>query len=459
MGVFYAKFFQAVVKIEKHTKRYTLLTAITMIVGICIGSGIFFKTDNILYSTGGSVTKGIAVFVLGAVSIIFGALCFGELAKRTDGAGGVVAYADKFCGSRAACVTGWFMTIVYSPVLMVVVARVIGIYTFMLFGKESNIFTETAVGFAFVCISYLYNMFLPKFGGAFQSFSTVVKLLPLIAFAAAGLIWGDPSAITAPPPTDVIQSAGWLTAIAPIAFSYDGWTISTSISHEIKNEEKNMPRALIAGPIIVLAAYVLYFTGVSMYIGPETIMSMGDAHVYEMAGRILGPSGGKVILIFVIISVMGTVNGIVLGFIRMPYLLALRGNVLPFSKSIAKLNKRSMPINSAVLAFALAAFWTLVHAAVTYFDLLKNSDISEVSVSMSYLFYIPLYYKVFELYRKGEIKNPFKGIVCPILGIFGAIMIFGGAMGNLSLIPAALIFSTPCLAGLIYYKKTHEIKK
>lgn len=424
-----------------------------MIVGICIGSGIFFKTDNILISTGGSVTKGIAVFVLGAVSIIFGALCFGELAKRSEGAGGVVAYADKFCGSKAACVTGWFMTFVYSPVLMVVVARVIGIYTFMLFGKESNIFTETALGFAFITVSYIYNVLLPKFGGLFQNVSTIVKLIPLVAFAVAGFIWGDPAAVIAPP-AEAVKSAGWLTAIAPIAFSYDGWTISTSISHEIKNEEKNMPRALVAGPIIVLSAYVLYFTGVSMFMGPENIIAMGDAHVYTMAERLLGAYGGKAILIFVIVSVMGTVNGIVLGFIRMPYLLALRGNILPGSKFFAKLNKHEMPINSAVFAFLLSAFWTCVHVAVSYFDILKNSDISEVSVSMSYIFYIPLYYKVFELYRKKEIKNPFKGIVCPILATLGGIMIFGGAMGNLTLIPFAIIFALPCLAALIYYNKT-----
>ena len=62
----------------KNTReRYGLITAVTMIVGIVIGSGIFFKSDNILKATGGSVFLGVVVFVIGAIAIIFGGLCFG----------------------------------------------------------------------------------------------------------------------------------------------------------------------------------------------------------------------------------------------------------------------------------------------------------------------------------------------------------------------------------------------
>ena len=98
---------------EESTKKYSLPTAVAMIVGICIGSGIFFKTDNILYAAGGSVTKGIVVFALGAISIVFGGLSFGELAKRTGSAGGLIGYAEKFISPRAACAAGWFQTFVY----------------------------------------------------------------------------------------------------------------------------------------------------------------------------------------------------------------------------------------------------------------------------------------------------------------------------------------------------------
>ena len=77
-------------------KKYGLFTAITMIVGICIGSGIFFKSDNILVATGGNMFLGVLVFIIGAIAIIFGGSCFGELAARSDQEGGNVAYFDKY---------------------------------------------------------------------------------------------------------------------------------------------------------------------------------------------------------------------------------------------------------------------------------------------------------------------------------------------------------------------------
>ena len=86
---------------------YRLPTAIAMIVGICIGSGIFFKSDNILIATGGNVPLGILVFLLGAVGIIFGGLSIGQLAARTAQPGGLIAYAAEFVGPGFTGGVGW----------------------------------------------------------------------------------------------------------------------------------------------------------------------------------------------------------------------------------------------------------------------------------------------------------------------------------------------------------------
>lgn len=443
-------------KMEKSTKKYSLPTAVAMIVGICIGSGIFFKTDNILYAAGGSVTKGIAVFVLGAISIVFGGLTFGELAKRTGSAGGLIGYAEEFISPRAACAAGWFQTFVYYPALLVVVSRVIGIYTCMLFGLENKIETEMAIGLLFCCLSYIYNCIAPKFGAFFQNTSTIVKLIPLVLFAGAGILFGDPKGLEVSPET-AVSSVGWISAVAPIAFSYDGWIISTSISHEIKNESKNLPRALVIGPLVILAVYVSYFAGVTLFLGSDAIISMGDAHVYAIAEALFGAAGGKIILIFIIISVMGTVNGIILGFIRMPYSLAVRGNMIPFSHSVSKLSKKSnIPLISAGVAFVFTLIWTFVHYFVSSKNLMNNSDISEVSVAMSYAMYIPLYYKVYRMYKSGEIKSFFSGVICPILASVGSCIVLFGALRNPDLIPVALMFTVPVMLSLVYFYPTHK---
>lgn len=68
---------------EEIHKKYSLLTAITMIVGVCIGSGIFFKSDNILIATQGSILLGVFLFVIAAIAIVFGSLTIGELSSRS----------------------------------------------------------------------------------------------------------------------------------------------------------------------------------------------------------------------------------------------------------------------------------------------------------------------------------------------------------------------------------------
>lgn len=252
-------------------QKYSLFTTIAMIVGIVIGSGIFFKSDNVLVYTQGNILLGILVFVIAAFSIVFGSLTFSELASRTDEAGGIISYCEKFWNKSIACAYGWFQTFVYYPTIACVVAWVCGIYISMLFGIESTLENQVLIGMAIISIIYIINLFSYKIGGYIQNASTIIKLIPLIIIAAAGLILGNPSSAIQ---NDIITAPriglSWVAAIGPIAFSFDGWIISTTIGHEIKNSKRNLPLALIISPIIILAIYILYFVGIS---------KIGRAHV------------------------------------------------------------------------------------------------------------------------------------------------------------------------------------
>ena len=339
---------------------YGLFTTIGMIVGIVIGSGIFFRSDNILIATGGSISLGILVFCLAAISIIFGSLTISELATRSTKTGGIIAYAEDTCNNYIACAFGWFHTFLYYPTLICVVSWVIGIYSSLLFGIEATLMTQVLIGFVIMCVLFICNILSAKLGGYFQNLATVIKLLPLFIIGIAGIVAGDPTHIT-PSQAPVVESAGWIAAITPIAFAFDGWIIATSLGHEIKDAKKNLKIALIFAPLFILAIYLLYFIGISMYVGPETVMSMGDAHVDAAALKLLGPLGSKVILIFVIISVMGTVNGLIMGLLRLPYSLSLRG-MFPRSEQISKTREGlSFSLSGALVAFILCVFWMFIH--------------------------------------------------------------------------------------------------
>ncbi len=435
---------------------YGLFTAIAMIVGIVIGSGIFFKSDNILVATGGSVALGVLVFCIAAIAIIFGSLTISQLASRSSKEGGLIAYAEEYYNKSTSCAFGWFQTFLYFPTLIAVVSWVAGIYICILFGIEGTLEKQMLIGLAIMVFLFVINTLSAKLGGLFQNASTIIKLIPLLLIAVAGLVFGDTSSVSFSDIT-AMKSTGWIAAIAPIAFSFDGWVVSTSISHEIKDSKRNLPKALIIAPIFILIVYVLYFVGISMYIGPETIMSLGDAHVDLAANNLLGPWGAKIVLIFVIISIMGTINGLTLGMIRLPHSLSVR-NMFPKSKVINKIDEKLlMPVNSAIVAFIIAIVWYIAHYLTTKFGLLPNSDISEISITMSYTMYILLYVKVIQLGRQGKISGIWNTIINPILAIIGSLIILFGSMGNqLFWIYAAFCLLVMLLA-VLFCKKNEKI--
>lgn len=434
-------------------ERYSLFTAITMIVGICIGSGIFFKADNVLAATNGSIFLGVVLFILGAIAILFGGLTVAELAARTDKPGGVISYSEQFVGMRYATALGWFHTLVYYPALTFVVSFVIGIYMSTLFGWQLGVGGWCLIGAAFTTLCFFYNIVSPKFGGLFQDATCIVKVIPLVVLGICGLIWGDPAAGFTNLSAQASAAPGWIMGISAVAFSYDGWIISTSIAHEIRDSKKNLPRALIIAPLIVLALYLCYFLSISTYLGSEVVLAQGDNAVYLMAEQLLGTAFSKLILVFVIISVMGTVNGIILAGIRLPFGLALRGSAMPFAGWFSSVNKRlSMPLNSGFFMYGITLLWGLIHYFTASRGLLGNSDVSEIAICASYILYLTFYWKVFQLYRSGEIKSFFRGVVSPVLATIGVGMIMYGSLSGGWLYASYLAVSALVIAcGVLYY--------
>ncbi|MEG2285055.1 MAG: APC family permease [Eubacterium sp.] len=436
-------------------KLYGLFTSIALIIGIVIGSGIFFKSDNILIATNGSVSLGIIIFCFAAVSIIFGSLTVAELASRTDEPGGIFTYARLFLGQAAGSAYGWFYTFVYLSTITVVLSWVSGIYFCIFFNIEGTLETQCLVGFLLMTTLYVVNILSAKVAGYFQNAATVIKLIPLLIIAIAGLFQGGSETYFSQTAISQLGGSSWILAIPAIAFSFDGWIISTTVAHQIKNSKRNLPIALIISPLFILIVYILYFIGISTLVGPDTIMSMGDAHLDYAANLIFGAFGAKLIGLFVLISVLGGLNGLIIGISQMPYSLALQ-QMIPGSEKIKKLaEKTSFPLNSSIASYFIILIWYIVHYFTQRFMLLTNSDVSEIAIVVSYLLYLPLYYQVFKMGIKKEIGT-FRGIICPILATIGSLIIFSGGLQNslfLLYIAICLVF---LIGGYIYYRKVTQ---
>ena len=412
-------------------KEYGLFTAIAMIVGIVIGSGIFFKSDNILVYTNGSIIKGILVFTIAAVGIIFGSLTIAVLASRTTKPGGLITYIEEYIGPKVAGAFGWFQVFIYFPAILSIVSWIVGVYLCMLMGWEGTPERVGFIGLIAFLIIYFVNYFSALLGGAFQNFSTVSKVVLIAVLAIAGFIYGDPKLITS---SEVVEATGsslaWIGALSPIAFSYDGWVVATSISHEIKDSKRNLPIALVFGPIFVLIAYVSYFVGVSILVGPQRIMELGDAHVNEAVTMLFGTGGAKIFLILILISVLGTLNGFTLGFLRMPYLLAIR-DMFPMAEKVGYLEEgHHVPKCSAKIAFIISLVYIFINYITLKYNVIPNSDISEIPIVASYIIYVVLYICVIRLYLKGEIQGVGKGLIVPLIAAIGSLTIIVGGLQN-----------------------------
>lgn len=440
-------------------EHYGLFTATTMIIGIVIGSGIFFKSDDVLLYTGGNVLLGVALFCLGALSIIFGSLTITELSLRGMKQGGIIGYFEEFTSSRIAGAFGWFQTFVYYPTINVVISWVCAIYMFSLFNINGTLELQVLVGFLVFTFIYALNALSYKLGGYFQNVSTIIKLIPLLLIASVGFFWKGatpqiPADITVVTKSDV--GLGWLAALAPIAYSFDGWIISTSIASEVKNPKKNMTLALIIGPIIVLFVYLMYFLGLNHMLGSEYIMSTGNLAINVVGDLLLGSHGFTILMTFIIIAVLGVINGVSLGSIRMPQILASK-NMLPHSEGIKKIHpKYEVSLRAVLISYCTTIFWMVMHYVTQKTGVLNGSDISEISIVFSYGCYILLYIKVLKMKEQGIINSTFKGVICPVLALIGAfVILFGSIITNPFYVICFILFcSFVCLIGYIYTRKS-----
>ncbi|NTV78942.1 MAG: APC family permease [Clostridiales bacterium] len=247
----------------------------------------------------------------------------------------------------------------------------------------------------------------------------------------------------------------WLAALVPIAFSFDGWIVSTSIASEVKNPKKNMTLALIIGPIIVLGVYLMFFLGLNKMLGAEYILSTRDAAINKVGEMLLGGNGTRILLTFVVISVLGVVNGVILGGLRMPQAMASK-NMIPGSEKVKEINpKYQLSLRSCAIHFVASLAWMAVHYITQKTNALVGGDISEISIVFSYACYIVLYLKVLSMKKDKTINSVFKGVICPVFAIIGASIIFiGGFITNPVYVTFFILFClSVCLAGIFYYKK------
>ena len=400
-----------------------------MVVGIVIGSGVFFKAQDILKYTNGNMLLGILAWIIGGVVMIICAFTFANFATQYLKVNGVVDYAEAIVGKKYAYMTGWFLSTIYFPAMTSVLAWVSARYTLVLFDASADITSGLcmALGAFYLCLAYAINILSPKIAGKFQVSATIIKLIPLAIIVVVGTIVGLINGNTIEAFTQTAESTGGdfgsvFAGIAAAAFAYEGWIIATSINAELKNAKRNLPIALVIGTIIIMVVYITYFIGLTGGASVDVLRAEGSTTAFK---NLFGQVGGTILNVFIVISCLGTLNGLMLACTRSFYSVAVR-DCGPAPKTLAHIDPHTnMPSNSGVIALFFCAAWFFYFYAANLtkpvFGLF-SFDSSELPIITIYAIYIPVF--IMFIIKEGK-KNIFKNIVMPVLATLASLfMVF-----------------------------------
>ncbi len=408
---------------QKLTKKYGLITVSAMVVGIVIGSGVFYKAQDILIQLDGNMPLGIIAWLVGGAIMLSCSLAFANMATMYERVGGVVDYAEATSGRSFAYYLSWFLATIHYPSLVSVLAWVSARFIGAIFGWDMSGGNVMMLAGVLLVLSFTLNAISPRLAGKFQVSSTVIKLIPLILMAVVGTIHGISNGIIAESfasDAENVDNLAVFGAIVATAFAYEGWIIATSINAEVTDAKKNLPRALIFGGIIIVAIYVLYYIGVSGAVSTEVLMKDGATAAFT---SLFGKGFGVVLNVFVAISCLGTLNGLMLATIRAFYVTGarLRGHK---SAYLLELNPHTnIPNNSAILGLMVSALWLFyfygANVAEGWFGVF-NFDSSELPVITIYALYIPIFIN----FMIKEKKLPFvKRFLIPSLATLSSVFI------------------------------------
>lgn len=418
-------------------EKFGLFTTLSMITGIVIGSGIFFKTDDVLRATGGSVALGAMLWIIAALGIVFGGLSVAEFAKKESKAGGLITYCEMAWGKSWGYLAGWFQTVLYFPAITAILCWVASVYIGLLFGiTDPTDIRLWITSFILLSSFFIFNTFSTNKAGIFQNITLFIKVGSLLILASFGLFYGNVSNLTQV--STPVATGSLFGGLVACAFAYDGWFVAPSVAHEIKNPKNNLSKALVLSPLLILSIYLAYFVGINAVLGPGRIMELQDGSVGYILSSLMGDFGTKLVYILVSISILGTINGLVLGYIRQPYSLALRDEFF-FANKVKQVNEKyDVPIYSSLIAYLISVLMLGFHAlsvlGVKFWKLdFSYLQIDSIPIVLIYFFYVSLYVYLIKTRKEHGLLG---GLVFPTFAILGSMLVIYGGFSQ----PQAIIY-------------------
>jgi APA family basic amino acid/polyamine antiporter len=357
-------------------------------VGIMIGTAIFIVPADVTRAVG-SPSAALAVWTVGGLLSLFGALSFAEMAAMMPQAGGQYVYLREAYGPLTSFLCGWSFFLAAQGGGISVLA--VGFAEYMGEFLPLTPWQQKLAAAASIVLFTLINYRGVKEGGRVQSLLTGIKVGAIVALILLGfvLVHGAPAGqrtIHAPSGSGFVAAFG--VALVGVFWAFEGWNTCTFAAGEVKNPQRDLPRALILGTIGVIGLYValnlVYYRVLSVQEVAESKRVGADAAV-----RIFGRSGSMFVSLLIIISTLGSINGSILAAPRVYYAMARDGL---FFRWCAEIHPK---YHTPHWALTVQCVWAVLLVAMGTYN-----QLTTYVVFAAWIFYALTSYAVIVLRRK-----------------------------------------------------------
>lgn len=319
-------------------------------VGQVIAVGIFLTPAGMAKSVGSPFWLLVVWLVTGLMALS-GALCYGELASRYPEAGGSYVYLREAFGRPFAFLYGWMVLLVLDPGLTAAFA--VGLTSYVDYLVPLSPIAKPIFAISAVFILAAVNIFGARISADLLQVLTVLKVgtlafIVIFGFAGGRGDFANYSPFFATPGNLFDALAGGLVGAF---FAFAGWWELSRLAGEIREPEKNLPRALAIGVIVLTLIYVST-SAVFMYLVSAAKVTSDETFAAQAGEALFGAVGGKIFAAIVVVSVLGTLLAYLMASPRVYYAMARDGL---FFDSIARLHPRFKTPHRATLIQALLA--------------------------------------------------------------------------------------------------------
>jgi len=363
---------------ERLIRRLGLWSAVAVLVGSTIGSGIFRTPAGVAQKID-DVPLFLLAWVVGGVVVLCGALTYSELAAAFPRSGGMYVFVRESFGKLPAFLFVWAELWVIRPGAFGAIGITASAYTLRTLGADPaaiaasigpvDIRAEQLLGAGYILLVGTVNFFGIHRGAVLQNLSTVFKVGALALLVVVGFALGRPSpdlpegGILAQ--RAVVGLSPFLLAMVAILWAYDGWADLAFVGGEVLHPQKTLPRALLIGTLTVVVLY-LAANLVYLYLIPIQQMKTAELVAADVARLVIGPAGVVVVSAAIAVSTFGTLNGSMMTAPRI-FFAAAEDGLIP--AAIARVDpKNHAPTAAVVLMTVMGTIFILIRTFTALAD-------------------------------------------------------------------------------------------